>query len=99
MENFEVLGADKEKGAFFPPILFRNDKPFDNVDVHSVEAFGPVSTLMPYNSIDEAIELAKMGKGSLVSTIVTPDNKEAREYVIGAASMHEIGRASCRERV
>lgn len=88
MENFEVLGADKEKGAFFPPILFRNDKPFDNVDVHSVEAFGPVSTLMPYNSIDEAIELAKMGKGSLVSTIVTPDNKEAREYVIGAASMH-----------
>lgn len=88
MENFEVQGADKEKGAFFPPILFRNDKPFDNVDVHSVEAFGPVSTLMPYNSIDEAIELAKMGKGSLVSTIVTPDNKEAREYVIGAASMH-----------
>jgi oxepin-CoA hydrolase/3-oxo-5,6-dehydrosuberyl-CoA semialdehyde dehydrogenase len=88
LDDFEVVGADKNKGAFFSPILFRNDDPFNKVDVHSVEAFGPVSTIMPYKNMDEAIELARMGKGSLVSSIVTPDNKEATEYVVGAASMH-----------
>ena len=88
LDEFEVVGADKNKGAFFSPILFRNDDPFNKVDVHSVEAFGPVSTIMPYKNMDEAIELARMGKGSLVSSIVTPDNKEATEYVMGAASMH-----------
>ena len=88
LDNFEVHGADKNKGAFFSPILFRNDDPFKNIACHEIEAFGPVSTIMPYKNIDEAIELAKMGKGSLVSSIVTPDNKEARDYVVGAASMH-----------
>lgn len=88
MDNFEVVGADKNKGAFFPPILFRNDKPFESTDVHDIEAFGPVSTIMPYKTMEDAIALSKLGKGSLVSTIVTPDYDEAREYVIGAASMH-----------
>lgn len=87
-EKFDVKGADKTKGAFMPPILFLNDKPFSNTDCHSVEAFGPVSTLMPYKTIDEAIELSKMGKGSLVSSIVTADDKIARLYTIGAACMH-----------
>lgn len=88
MDNFEVVGADKNSGAFFPPILFRNDDPFNKIDVHNIEAFGPVSTIMPYKNMDEAIELARLGKGSLVSSIVTPDDKEAREYVVGAASLH-----------
>lgn len=87
-ENFEVKGADKHKGAFMPPIIFFNDKPFTNTDCHNVEAFGPVSTIMPYKTIDEAIELSKMGKGSLVSSIVTADNSIARQYTIGAACMH-----------
>jgi len=88
LDEFEVTGADKNTGAFMSPILFLNNDPFNKTDVHEIEAFGPVSTIMPYKTIDDAIELAKMGKGSLVSSIVTPDNKEAREYVIGAASMH-----------
>lgn len=88
LELSEVMGADVNKGAFFSPILFRNNDPFNKTDVHDIEAFGPVSTIMPYKDIDDAIELAKMGKGSLVSSIVTPDNKEAREFVVGAASMH-----------
>ncbi len=88
LDNFEVIGADKEKGAFFSPILFRNENPFVNTDCHNIEAFGPVSTIMPYKTLDDAIELAKMGKGSLVSSIVTPNDKEATDYVIGAASMH-----------
>ena len=88
LDGFEVFGADKKLGAFFSPVLFRNNDPFNKTDCHEVEAFGPVSTIMPYKNIDEAVTLAKMGKGSLVSSIVTPDDKEAREYVIGAASMH-----------
>src|ERR1700739_752052 len=87
-EKFEVKGADKNKGAFMPPIIFLNDSPFKNTDCHSVDAFGPVSTLMPYKDLDEAIKLSKMGKGSLVSSIITADDKIARMYVIGAACMH-----------
>ncbi len=88
MDNFDIKGGSKEKGAFFSPILFYNDSPFTKTDVHEVEAFGPVSTIMPYKTMDDAIELARMGKGSLVSSIVTPNDEEAREYVVGAASMH-----------
>ena len=55
-------------------------------EVHDVEAFGPVSTIMPYKNLDEAIELSKKGKGSLCSSIVTADNKIATNYVIGAGS-------------
>jgi oxepin-CoA hydrolase/3-oxo-5,6-dehydrosuberyl-CoA semialdehyde dehydrogenase len=87
-ENFEVKGADKNKGSFMPPIIFLNENPFKNTDCHSVEAFGPVSTLMPYKDLDEAIQLSKMGKGSLVSSIITNDEKVARMYTIGAACMH-----------
>ncbi len=88
LDNFDVIGADRQKGAFFSPILFRNNDPYTHTDVHEIEAFGPVATIMPYKSLDNAIELAKMGKGSLVSSIVTPCNKEATDYVVGAASMH-----------
>ena len=84
----EIQGADCQSGAFFSPILFVNNDPFHKTDVHEIEAFGPVATIMPYDTIDDAVELARMGKGSLVSSIVTQDNKEATEYVVGAASMH-----------
>ncbi|MFN7294755.1 MAG: aldehyde dehydrogenase family protein, partial [Bacteroidota bacterium] len=69
-------------------ILFLNESPFKNQDCHNIEAFGPVSTIMPYNNIEEAVELAKMGKGSLVCSIVTANDKIARDFVIGAACMH-----------
>ncbi len=87
-EKFEVTGADKQKGAFISPILFINDKPFENTDCHNIEAFGPVSTILPYKNLDEAVELSRMGKGSLVCSIVTADDALAREFVVGAASMH-----------
>ena len=88
IENFEVMGADKKKGAFLPPLVFLNSDPFNNTDCHNIEAFGPVSTIMPYSTIDDAIALAKMGKGSLVCSIVTADDDIAKEFVLGAASMH-----------
>ena len=88
LEKFEVTGADKDKGAFISPILFLNDDPFNKTDCHNIEAFGPVSTILPYKTIDQAIELAKMGKGSLVCSIITNDMKIAEDFVLGAASMH-----------
>ena len=88
LNHFDVLGADKEKGAFLAPILFLNGDPFTKTDCHNIEAFGPVSTIMPYNNIEEAIELAKMGKGSLVCSIITADDSIAKEFVMGAAANH-----------
>ena len=65
-----------------------NENPFGNSSVHEVEAFGPVATLMPYKHTEEAISLAKLGKGSLVSSIVTANAKIATDYVIGAGNYH-----------
>lgn len=88
LDEFNVVGGDKNKGAFFSPILFLNEQPFKNQDVHAVEAFGPVATIMPYSHLDDAIELTKMGKGSLVTSIITADDKEAREFVVETACMN-----------
>lgn len=88
LEKFEVVGADKEKGAFLPPIVFFNDDPFNKLDCHNIEAFGPVATIMPYHQLDEAMELAKLGKGSLVCSIVTHDDHVARDFVLGTAATH-----------
>lgn len=88
LDALEVIGADSKKGAFISPILLREDAPFKNQMAHTREAFGPVSTLMPYKNIEEAITLAQMGKGSLVSSIMTFDDKLATEYVVNAASHH-----------
>ncbi|MCX6313116.1 MAG: phenylacetic acid degradation bifunctional protein PaaZ [Sphingobacteriales bacterium] len=88
LDSVELVDANAEQGAFISPILLMNDKPLVSKEPHEIEAFGPVSTLMPYKNIDEAIVLSKLGKGSLVSTIVSADHDEARQYVIGAASHH-----------
>ena len=88
LDSVEVIDADARKGAFISPVLLMNDKPFATKEVHEVEAFGPVSTIMPYKNPDDAIALSKLGKGSLVTTIVTANEKIARHYVIGAATHH-----------
>lgn len=88
LDSVEVIDADTNKGAFMSPLLLLNENPLSSPEPHEIEAFGPVSTLMPYNNMDEAIHLAKLGKGSLVSTIVTADNKLAKEYVLGAGTHH-----------
>ncbi len=87
-QDFEVMEADRQKGAFVEPVLFINEDPFKKTLCHNVEVFGPVSTIMPYGDTSEAIELAQMGQGSLVSTVVTADADVAVEYTLGAAPMH-----------
>ncbi|MEP6726211.1 MAG: phenylacetic acid degradation bifunctional protein PaaZ [Bacteroidota bacterium] len=88
MDSVEVIDADEHKGAFLSPLLLVNEKPFAAEESHSVEAFGPVSTIMPYKNMDDAIALSKKGKGSLCSTIVTSDDTIARQYVLAAATHH-----------
>jgi oxepin-CoA hydrolase/3-oxo-5,6-dehydrosuberyl-CoA semialdehyde dehydrogenase len=87
-DDFDVVDADRSKGAFLMPTLLHCDKPLSSKAVHAVEAFGPVSTVLPYESLDEAIELARLGEGSLVGSIITNDNKVARELVLGTAAYH-----------
>jgi oxepin-CoA hydrolase/3-oxo-5,6-dehydrosuberyl-CoA semialdehyde dehydrogenase len=88
LDSVELVDADANYGAFMSPLLLLNQQPFQHQEVHEVEAFGPVATLMPYKGLDEAIELAKMGKGSLVSSIVTASTGNARKYVREAATYH-----------
>ena len=88
LDEVSLVDGTNSEGSYMAPVLMRQDNPFTNTDVHDIEAFGPASTIMPYNNIDEAIELAKMGKGSLVCSIATNDDKVAREFVLGAASHH-----------
>lgn len=88
LDNVSTVGADSEKGAFISSMLLYCNEPFRKKEPHEIEAFGPVSTVMPYKTLDEASQLAKLGKGSLVGSIFTADNKIARELVLGSASMH-----------
>lgn len=88
LDSVTAIEADAVKGAFISPVLLLNESPFTGFEAHEVEAFGPVSTIMPYKSLADAIELSKKGKGSLCSTIVTADARMARQYVMGAATFH-----------
>lgn len=84
----DLVDADAGKGSFFNPVVLYNDKPFDKTGSHEIEAFGPVCTLMPYQEMEEAIAIARLGKGSLVSTLATADRRFAAAYVQEAAAYH-----------
>lgn len=88
LDSTTVVDADAQKGAFLSPLLLLSENPFAAEAVHTVEAFGPVSTLMPYKDMDEAIALTKKGKGSLVCSIVTASPSVAKKFVLGAATHH-----------
>jgi oxepin-CoA hydrolase / 3-oxo-5,6-dehydrosuberyl-CoA semialdehyde dehydrogenase len=88
LEEFEIASGDKERGAFLASLLLYCTNPLGSKEPHDVEAFGPVSTVMPYKNIDEAIELTKRGQGSLVGSIITADDDFAKEMVLGTASHH-----------
>jgi oxepin-CoA hydrolase/3-oxo-5,6-dehydrosuberyl-CoA semialdehyde dehydrogenase len=85
-EKVEVVGADAERGAFVSPILLVADP--ERAEPHEVEAFGPVSTVMPYTSTEQVIALAARGQGSLVGSVVTGDTAFARDVVLGVAPWH-----------
>ena len=84
----ELIEADYETGAFMSPKLFYNDKPFEKNISHDVEAFGPVSTIIPYKETEEAVALAKKGKGSLVGSIVSYNHDFVAQTSWKMASLH-----------
>mgnify|MGYP003625907967 CR=1 FL=1 len=86
--DFAIEGADNTSGAFYPPTLLACHDPFNKVLVHEVEAFGPVSTLMPYETIEDAAAIARLGKGSLVGSLYTYDDAEARDVILATAPYH-----------
>lgn len=88
LDSVTVVDADAKQGAFISPLLLLNETPFETNEPHEIEAFGPVSTIMPYDTTADAIELSKKGKGSLCSSIITNDPLIARDYVLGASTYH-----------
>lgn len=86
-DRVDALGADAGKGAFLNPVLLRATDPGARA-LHTVEAFGPVSTVLPYGSVAEAVTLAGLGGGSLVGSLFTADPAVAREVLLGIAPYH-----------
>lgn len=87
-DGFAPLGDNVAEGAFFAPTLLKSRDPHAEGGAHDIEAFGPVSTLMGYADLDEAVALASRGKGSLVSTLVTRDPHVAARVVPAVAAWH-----------
>ncbi|HMC55930.1 MAG TPA: phenylacetic acid degradation bifunctional protein PaaZ [Gemmatimonadaceae bacterium] len=87
-DHVDVVAADAKRGAFFPALLFYADKPLSRSAPHDVEAFGPVNTVMPYHDLDEAIALARRGRGSLVGSLFTASDDTAKRVVLGTAAFH-----------
>ena len=85
-EHVDVVGADAEKGAFMSPVLLRAHPGAE--EVHDIEPFGPVATVIGYDTVDEAIALATRGRGSLVGSLVTHDPQVARDVALGLAPWH-----------
>ena len=86
--DLSLVGASADVGTFMSPILLRVKDTTSAVNVHEIEAFGPVSSIMTYDTVEEAVALSKKGKGSLCCSITTHDRAVATEFVRNAASMH-----------
>jgi oxepin-CoA hydrolase/3-oxo-5,6-dehydrosuberyl-CoA semialdehyde dehydrogenase len=93
-KSARIVSGDPErspvegKGSFISPILLRSDDPWGSAAIHDVEAFGPVSTIMPYQDLDDAIALANRGMGSLALSLFTFDAGVAEQFVLGAGAYH-----------
>lgn len=88
LSGFDVVDADARKGAFFAPVLLECAEPLSASTPHAVEAFGPVATVLPYDSLGDAIALANRGEGSLAASIFTANDNTAGELVLGCGSYH-----------
>ncbi len=87
-DGFAPVGDGVAEGAFFSPTVLLCQRPMDSTTVHDVEAFGPVTTLMPYADVDEAVALAARGRGSLVASLITRSTATAAQVVPQLAALH-----------
>jgi oxepin-CoA hydrolase/3-oxo-5,6-dehydrosuberyl-CoA semialdehyde dehydrogenase len=85
-DHVDLVDGDPERGAFLGPVLLRAER--GAVEPHDVEPFGPVSTVLTYDTLEEAVDLAARGKGSLVASVVTHDREVVRSVVLGIAPWH-----------
>jgi oxepin-CoA hydrolase/3-oxo-5,6-dehydrosuberyl-CoA semialdehyde dehydrogenase len=85
-DHVEVVGGDDERGAFLSPVLLRGDR--DAAAPHEVEAFGPVSTLLPYDDVADLVEQVARGEGSLAGSVVSHDRGFVLEALAGMAPLH-----------
>jgi oxepin-CoA hydrolase / 3-oxo-5,6-dehydrosuberyl-CoA semialdehyde dehydrogenase len=88
LDQFDVQGADRVRGAFVPPLLLLARDPPRARAIHEVEAFGPVATILPYRDTADAIELARRGEGSLAASVFCADDSLATRIVLGLAPYH-----------
>ncbi|OJJ10355.1 phenylacetic acid degradation bifunctional protein PaaZ [Alphaproteobacteria bacterium AO1-B] len=88
LDTVDLVSGEAERGAFMAPLLLRCAKPLDAEIVHSVEAFGPVATIMSYEDNQEAVELARKGRGSLASSLFSNDGALVHDVVTGLAPFH-----------
>jgi oxepin-CoA hydrolase/3-oxo-5,6-dehydrosuberyl-CoA semialdehyde dehydrogenase len=79
--------ADAATGAFFPVTILSFDDPL-TPEVHFVEAFGPVTSVIGYTDVDDAVRLAALGGGSLVATVCTNDGPTAARFAAGISAHH-----------
>jgi oxepin-CoA hydrolase / 3-oxo-5,6-dehydrosuberyl-CoA semialdehyde dehydrogenase len=87
-QRFDLKDADRERGAFVPPLLLLCQDPNAARAIHEVEAFGPVATVLPYRDTEDAIRLARRGGGSLVASVFSADDALASQVVLGLAPYH-----------
>lgn len=87
-DDFDVVGDEASRDAFYQPTLLLCKDPLNTDAPHSIEAFGPVSTLMPYKGLDEAVQIASLGRGSLAGSVFTYNNDEASDLILGCAAYH-----------
>ena len=88
LDQFDVKGADRARGAFVPPLLLLSRDPPAARAIHAVEAFGPVATVVPYRDTEDAIALARRGEGSLAASVFCADDALASRIVLGLAPYH-----------
>jgi oxepin-CoA hydrolase/3-oxo-5,6-dehydrosuberyl-CoA semialdehyde dehydrogenase len=88
LSSLEVAGADRDAGAFVAPMLYHCTDPDSATHVHTLEAFGPTATIMPYRDIGHACQLLNRGGGSLVASLITHDPDIAKFVSAGSAAWH-----------
>jgi 3,4-dehydroadipyl-CoA semialdehyde dehydrogenase len=87
-DAFTPVDADPAKSAFVPPMLLLCEEPLKSHLVHEIEIFGPVATLLPYDTTADAIEIARRGSGSLVASVFSDDDEFKKQITLGIANLH-----------
>lgn len=87
-KDFSLQVDDEEKSACYPPTVLVCNNPSQAENIHRIEAFGPVVTLMPYSDQAELGALVARGEGSLVASIVRNKDENIEALLKKIAPWH-----------